>query len=163
MKKMIAAVAMTAMMVAGSVQAGCGTCDKTVVEAAEHLGTFNTLVAAVGAAGLKETLQSDGPFTVFAPSDDAFKALPAGTVENLLKPENKEKLQSILKYHVVAGKVKAAEVSKMSEATTVEGSDVAVSVKGGDVMIDDAKVVKADVPVSNGVIHVINKVIMPKS
>ena len=163
MKTLFAAVAMAATLVAGTVQAGCGTCDKTIVEAAEHLGTFNTLVAAIDEADLKDTLMGDGPYTVFAPSDEAFKELPAGTVENLLKPENKEKLQAILKYHVVPGKVKAAQVMSMSEAKTVEGSDVMVSVKGGDVMIDDAKVVKADVPVKNGVIHVIDKVIMPKS
>ena len=163
MKKMIAALAMGLMMVAGTVQAGCGTCDKNVVEAAKHLGTFDTLVAAVGAAGLADTLEGDGPFTVFAPSDEAFEKLPAGTVENLLKPENKDKLASILKYHVVSGKVKAKQAMGLSEATTVEGSDIAISVKDGNVMIDNAKVVKADVPVSNGVIHVIDSVIMPKS
>lgn len=162
MKKLIAALALGMLMVGSSVQAGCGTCDKNVVEAAQSLGTFDTLVAAVGAAGLSETLQGEGPFTVFAPSDEAFKKLPAGTVENLLKPENKDKLVSILTYHVVPGKVTAKQVTGLSEATTVEGSDVAISVKDGSVMIDGAKVVKADVMVSNGVIHVIDSVIMPK-
>lgn len=161
MKKLIAAMALGMLMVGTSVQAGSGTKEMNIVETAQSLGTFDTLVAAVGAAGLAETLQGEGPFTVFAPSDEAFAKLPAGTVENLLKPENKDKLIGILTYHVVPGKVTAKQVTGMSSATTVEGSDVSISVKDGSVMIDNAKVVKADVMVSNGVIHVIDSVIMP--
>lgn len=161
MKKLIAALALGMMMVGTSVQAGSGTKEMNIVETAQSLGTFDTLVAAVGAAGLAETLQGEGPFTVFAPSDEAFAKLPAGTVEMLLKPENKDKLIGILTYHVVPGKVTAKQVTGMSSATTVEGSDVSISVKDGSVMIDNAKVVKADVMVSNGVIHVIDSVIMP--
>lgn len=161
MKKLIAAMALGMLMVGTSVQAGSGTKEMNIVETAQSLGTFDTLVAAVGAAGLAETLQGEGPFTVFAPSDEAFAKLPAGTVEMLLKPENKDKLIGILTYHVVPGKVTAKQVTGMSSATTVEGSDVSISVKDGSVMIDNAKVVKADVMVSNGVIHVIDSVIMP--
>jgi uncharacterized surface protein with fasciclin (FAS1) repeats len=123
---------------------------------------FNTLVAAVKAAGLVDTLKGPGPFTVFAPTDDAFARLPAGTVESLLKPENKAQLQKVLKYHVVAGKVLAKDVMKLDSATTVEGSSVAVKTSGGSVMLNDARVVKADVPASNGVIHVIDSVLRPK-
>ena len=123
---------------------------------------FNTLVAAVKAGGLVDTLKGDGPFTVFAPTDEAFDALPEGTVASLLKPENKAKLQAILKYHVVAGKITAAEVTKIDEAKTVEGSKIQIKTKGGNVMINNAKVVKADVMCSNGVVHVINKVLLPK-
>lgn len=149
------------LSVAVTADAGCGTCDKTIVGAAKH-AKFETLVAAVAAADLVETLEGDGPFTVFAPSDEAFKKLPAGTVDNLLKPENKAKLQKILTYHVVAGKVKAKDVVNLTEAKTVEGSKVDIKVKDGVVMIDGAKVTKTDIPCKNGVIHVIDSVIMPK-
>jgi len=142
--------------------AHCGTCDKTIVEVAAENDSFSTLVAAVKAAGLAETLSGDGPFTVFAPTDDAFKALPEGTLDDLLKPENKDKLAAILKYHVVAGAVKAKDVVSLSSATTVEGSDVAIKVDGDTVKVDDAKVVKTDIVCSNGVIHVIDAVILPK-
>jgi len=134
---------------------------KDIVDTAVAAGSFKTLAAALTKAGLIETLKGDGPFTVFAPTDDAFKKLPAGTVENLLKPENKEKLVSILTYHVVSGKVKAADVVKLSEAKTVQGSTVDIKTDGGTVMIDGAKVVQADIMTSNGVIHVIDSVIMP--
>jgi uncharacterized surface protein with fasciclin (FAS1) repeats len=123
---------------------------------------FNTLVAAVKAAGLVDTLKGPGPFTVFAPTDEAFAKLPAGTVENLLKPENKEQLQKVLKYHVVAGKVMAKDVIKLQAAQTVGGGNLTVHAAGGAVMLNDAKVVKADVPASNGVIHVIDTVLLPK-
>jgi uncharacterized surface protein with fasciclin (FAS1) repeats len=123
---------------------------------------FNTLVAAVKAAGLVDTLKGPGPFTVFAPTDEAFAKLPAGTVESLLKPENKEKLQQVLKYHVVAGKVMAKDVVKLTSAQTVEGSPIAVNATGGKVMLNDAHVTKADVAASNGVIHVIDTVLLPK-
>ncbi|TWU46834.1 fasciclin domain-containing protein [Rubripirellula reticaptiva] len=122
---------------------------------------FNTLVAAVKAGDLVETLKSKGPFTVLAPTDEAFAALPEGTLESLLKPENKSKLQAILKYHVIPGKVVAKQVMTISEAKTVEGSMVKVKTEGGTVMINSAKVVKADVMCSNGVIHVIDKVLLP--
>ena len=158
----VMATALVASFGFQSVQAGCGTCDKTVVEAAVAAKTFNTLVAAVKAADLVETLSGDGPFTVFAPSDEAFAALPDGTVEELIKPENKSKLVKILTYHVVPGKVMAKQVVSLKEAKTVEGSTVDITVKDGVVMIDKAKVIKADINCKNGVIHVIDKVIMPE-
>ena len=114
------------------------------------------------AAGLVDTLKGEGPFTVFAPTNEAFGKLPEGTVESLLKPENKDKLVAILTYHVVAGKVTAADVVKLSEAKTVQGSSAAIKVGDGGVMIDGAKVVKTDIECANGVIHVIDTVIMPK-
>lgn len=141
--------------------AGCGTCDKSVVENAAGDESFSTLVAAVKAAGLAETLSGPGPFTVFAPTNEAFAKLPAGTVEDLLKPENKEKLVGILTYHVVPGTVKAADVVKLTEAKTVNGKVAKVAVKDGVVMIDGAKVVKTDIVSKNGVIHVIDAVILP--
>ena len=133
---------------------------KNIVEVAAGAGQFKTLVAAVKAAGLVETLSGKGPFTVFAPTDEAFAKLPAGTVESLLKPENKEKLAGILTYHVVAGKVMAADVKTMS-AKTVNGKEAAIKVDGGKVTIGAANVVKTDVAASNGVIHVIDTVLLP--
>ena len=132
-----------------------------IVAVASAAGSFNTLVAAVKAAGLVETLQGPGPFTVFAPTDEAFTKLPKGTVEDLLKPENKAKLVSILTYHVVPGKVMAADVKTM-KAKTVNGQELDVKVNAGSVTVDDAKVVKTDVAASNGVIHVVDTVILPK-
>jgi uncharacterized surface protein with fasciclin (FAS1) repeats len=134
---------------------------KDIVDTAVGAGSFKTLVAAVQAAGLVETLKGQGPFTVFAPTDEAFAKLPAGTVESLLKPENKEKLVAVLTYHVVPGKVMAADVVKLTEAPTVQGSKPKVKVVDGAVMIDNAKVVKTDIETSNGVIHVIDAVILP--
>jgi uncharacterized surface protein with fasciclin (FAS1) repeats len=133
---------------------------KDIVAVASGAGSFNTLVAAVKAAGLVETLQGAGPFTVFAPTDEAFAKLPKGTVENLLKPENKEKLVAILTYHVVAGKVMAADVKTM-KAKTVNGKSLDVKVADGAVTVDNAKVIKTDVAASNGVIHVIDTVVLP--
>lgn len=133
----------------------------TIVAAAASNADFSTLVAAVKAAGLAETLSSEGPFTVFAPTNDAFAKLPAGTVEELLKPENKQKLQSILTYHVVAGKVTSDQVVKLSSAKTVNGAEVKIKVVDGKVHINDATVTKADLVVGNGVIHVIDAVILP--
>lgn len=124
---------------------------------------LKTLVAAVKAGGLVETLQGDGPFTVFAPTDEAFAALPKGTLEMLLKPENKDKLVSILTYHVVAGKVMSTDLSNGQKAKTVQGENVDVSIYGGNVKISGAKVVAADVKAKNGVVHVIDKVILPPS
>lgn len=134
---------------------------KDIVAVAAGAGSFNTLVAAVKAAGLVETLQGPGPFTVFAPTDDAFAKLPKGTVEDLLKPENKEKLVAILTYHVLAGKVMAADVKTM-KAKTVNGQSLDIKVSDAGVTLDNAKVVKTDVPASNGVIHVIDTVVLPK-
>ena len=132
-----------------------------IIDTAVAAGTFKTLAAAVTAAGLVDTLKSAGPFTVFAPSDEAFAKLPAGTVEGLLK--DIPKLTSILTYHVVAGKVMAADVVKVESAQTVEGESVKVTVNGDAVMIDKANVVKTDIVCDNGVIHVIDSVILPKS
>ena len=134
---------------------------KDIVDTAVEADGFTTLVAAVKAAGLVETLKGDGPFTVFAPTDAAFKKLPKGTLESLLKPENKAKLVSILTYHVVPGKVMAADVVKLSKAKTVQGSEVEIEVAGGKVKVDNATVVKTDIPCKNGVIHVIDAVIIP--
>jgi len=131
-----------------------------IVAVASSAGSFNTLVAAVKAAGLVETLQGTGPFTVFAPTDEAFAKLPKGTVEDLLKPENKQKLIAILTYHVVAGKVMAADVKTM-KAKTVNGKELDVKVANGAVTVDNAKVIKTDVAASNGVIHVIDTVLLP--
>ena len=124
-------------------------------------GKFNTLVAAVKAAGLVDTLKGPGPFTVFAPTDEAFAKLPAGTLESLLKPENKAKLQSILTYHVVSGKVMAADVVKLTSAKTVEGGSVTIKTSSGGVMVNNATVTKTDIATSNGVIHVIDTVLLP--
>lgn len=132
-----------------------------IVDIAAGNEDFSTLVAAVKAAGLVETLKGEGPFTVFAPTNAAFAALPEGTVEGLLKPENKEKLVAILTYHVVAGKVMAADV-KAGEVPTVQGGKATVAITDGKVTIDGANVVKTDIAASNGVIHVIDKVILPK-
>ena len=135
--------------------------DKDIVDIAVEAGTFQTLVAAVTAADLVSVLKSEGPFTVFAPTDEAFAALPEGTVADLLKPENKDQLIAVLTYHVVAGKVTAADVVKLTEATTVQGTTVDIMVMDGTVMIDKAHVVAADIMASNGVIHVIDKVLLP--
>jgi transforming growth factor-beta-induced protein len=134
---------------------------KDIVDTAVADGRFTTLVAAVGAAGLVDTLKGAGPFTVFAPTDDAFAALPAGTVDELLKPENKQKLTDILLYHVVAGKVMAAEVTALASAATALGKDVAIKTDMGNVYINDSKVIITDIETSNGVIHVIDAVLLP--
>ena len=134
---------------------------KDIVDTAVGAKSFTTLVAAVKAAGLVETLKSKGPFTVFAPTDEAFKKLPEGTVESLLKPENKDKLVAVLTYHVVPGKVMAADVVKLKNAKTVQGGEVDIVVADGKVKVDNANVVKTDIECSNGVIHVIDAVILP--
>ena len=133
-----------------------------IVDTAIAAGSFTTLVTAVQAADLVDTLKGKGPFTVFAPTDDAFAKLPAGTVENLLKPENKEKLQAILTYHVVPGKVMASDAAMLSSAKTVNGKSFTISKAGDGIMVDNANVVKADIETSNGVIHVIDQVILPE-
>ncbi|HEY7866444.1 MAG TPA: fasciclin domain-containing protein [Psychromonas sp.] len=135
---------------------------KDIIDVAVENGSFTTLVTAIKAAGLVDTLKGEGPFTVFAPTDEAFAKLPQGTLEMLLLPENKEKLVSVLTYHVVAGKVMAADVMKIDSAATLQGQKVTVNTMDGKVMIDDAQVVIADVEASNGVIHVIDNVLLPK-
>ena len=135
---------------------------KDIVDTAVGAGTFKTLVAAVTAADLVATLKSDGPFTVFAPTDEAFAKLPAGTVENLLKPENKEQLVAVLTYHVIPGKVMSGDIAgKKMDVGTVQGSKLSVDATNG-VKVDNASVVQADIETSNGVIHVIDTVVLPK-
>ncbi|HEX8522557.1 MAG TPA: fasciclin domain-containing protein [Tepidisphaeraceae bacterium] len=134
---------------------------KDIVDTAVAAGDFTTLAAALKAADLVDTLKGAGPFTVFAPTDEAFKKLPEGTLNDLLKPENKEKLAGILKYHVVSGKVMAKDVTGLSSAKTVNGKEAKISTDGGKVMIDKATVTKTDIEASNGVIHVIDTVIIP--
>jgi uncharacterized surface protein with fasciclin (FAS1) repeats len=164
---LFAAVTLTPTVFAGdctaskTASASCSA-GKDIVAVAAGEDNFKTLVAAVKAAGLVETLQGTGPFTVFAPNDAAFAKLPAGTVEDLLKPENKDKLIAILKYHVIPGKVLAADVKTM-EVKTVEGQNVKLVVSAEGVTVDNAKVVKTDVMAENGVIHVIDTVIIPKA
>ena len=133
-----------------------------IVDTAVAAGSFNTLVAAVQAADLEATLRSNGPFTVFAPTDEAFAKLPPETLENLLKPENKSQLQAILTYHVVPGKVMASDAAMLSSAKTVNGQSFRITESGNGLMVDEAMVIKADIPASNGVIHVIDQVILPK-
>jgi uncharacterized surface protein with fasciclin (FAS1) repeats len=159
--QMMSAAAAGIMMLTALGLGGIAARAADIVDTAVGAGQFKTLAAAATAAGLVETLKGDGPFTVFAPTDAAFAALPAGTVEMLLKPENKDKLVAVLTYHVVQGKVMAADVVKLKEAKTVNGATVAIAVNGDKVMINDATVVTADVDASNGVIHVIDKVILP--
>ena len=151
------AAAMTLALTATTAQAQT----KDIVDTAVGAGIFNTLVTAVKAANLVDTLKGAGPFTVFAPTDEAFAKIPKATLDALLKDQ--AKLKEVLTYHVVAGKVMAADVVKMKAAKTVQGSSAKVSVNGSTVMIDDAKVVKTDIATSNGVIHVIDTVLMPKA
>ena len=138
------------------------TAGKDIVDTAVAAGKFNTLAAALKAAGLVDTLKGDGPFTVFAPTDEAFAKLPAGTVETLLKPENKEKLKSVLTYHVVSGKAMSTDLKDGQSVPTVNGKSASVKIDGGKVTVGDANVVKADIAASNGVIHVIDTVLMPQ-
>ena len=155
-----AVIAVPLAITGGMAKAGS---DSTIVDKAASAGNFSMLLTAVKAAGLDEALKGDGPFTVFAPTDDAFKKLPAGKLDELLKPENKEMLASVLKHHVVPGKVMASEVASLKEARTVNGQSAKISMSGGSVMINGAKVVKTDIAASNGVIHVIDSVILPAS
>jgi uncharacterized surface protein with fasciclin (FAS1) repeats len=134
---------------------------ENIVQTAIQAGSFGTLVKAVQAAGLVETLSSPGPFTVFAPTDGAFAKLPAGVLEQLLKPESKEKLTAILTYHVIPGKKSAAQVTGLSSADTVNGKPLSFGMKEGAVTVGGAKVVQADIPASTGVIHVIDSVVVP--
>ena len=132
-----------------------------IVDVASGAGSFNTLIAAAQAAGLVDALKGDGPLTVFAPTDDAFAALPEGTVDNLLKPENQEQLKAVLLYHVVPGKVMSSDLSGTVNAETLQGATVEVVASGSGVTVNGANVIKADVAASNGVIHVIDAVILP--
>jgi uncharacterized surface protein with fasciclin (FAS1) repeats len=153
-----AAIALPVLAVAGAANAA------DIVDTAARAGSFNTLVAAVKAAGLAETLKGEGPFTVFAPTDEAFAKLPEGTVEKLLMPENKAQLVTILTYHVVPGKTMSSDIAgKKLEVATVEGEQLSIDASDGAVMVDNAKVVQADVEADNGVIHVIDTVMMPPS
>ncbi len=151
-------VSVSAAAAGGSTAA---TAEADIVDTAVAAGQFNTLAAALEAADLISTLKGAGPFTVFAPTDEAFSKLPQGTVETLLKPENRDQLIAVLTYHVVPGKVMSGDVVSLSAATTVQGSDIAIAVVDGSVRIDDATIIAADVPASNGVIHVIDSVILP--
>ena len=157
-RMMMAAGIAAAVMIATPAQAQT----RDIVDTAVAAGQFKTLAAALKAAGLIDTLKGPGPFTVFAPTDEAFAKLPKGTVEDLLKPENKAKLTAVLTYHVVPGKVMAADVVKVKEAKTVQGGALKVSASGGKVTVDNATVVKTDIAASNGVIHVIDTVILPR-
>jgi uncharacterized surface protein with fasciclin (FAS1) repeats len=172
MKKFVFGMIAAVALAAGPAFAHCGVCgsgekhshaskamQQDIVGVAVSAGDFNTLVAAVKAAGLVETLQGDGPFTVFAPTDEAFNKLPEGTVEKLLA--DPDKLKQILLYHVVPGKVTAEQVASLTSATTAEGEDVAIKVKGDSVMVNNATVTATDVMASNGVVHVIDTVLIP--
>ena len=156
------ALAATATAAGSMVYAAAHESKKTILETAAEAGSFTTLAAAIEAAGLTETLQGDGPFTVFAPTDDAFAALPEGTVETLLMEENLDQLTAILTYHVVPGAVMSGDLSDGMSAETVQGGSVDISIDGGTVMVDGATVTTADIGASNGVIHVIDQVIMPE-
>lgn len=157
--KAVAAALVGVALAAGSTMAL--TANKNIVDTAVAAGQFKTLTTAINAAGLTATLEGPGPFTVFAPTDAAFAKLPAGTVENLLKPQNKAQLAAILTYHVVPGAVTSTDVVKLTEAKTVNGEMVEVRAMDGTVMINNAKVITTDIPASNGVIHVIDSVLLP--
>jgi uncharacterized surface protein with fasciclin (FAS1) repeats len=163
MKKMIAGI-VAAMAITGAAASTtrAAAADQDIVGTAVAAGSFTTLVKALQAADLVETLKGAGPFTVFAPTDEAFAKLPPGALETLLKPENKTKLQRILKAHVVAGKVMAADVVKTGSAKAVSGDTLTIASRDGGVTVDGATVLKTDIAATNGVIHVIDSVIMPK-
>ncbi len=160
-KTAIALVAFAAaVLLASSVSAG-GKAHKDIVDTAVSAGSFKTLTAALQAAGLVDALRADGPFTVFAPTDEAFAKLPEGTVETLLKPENREKLRSILTYHVIKGSVASSQVKGGMKAPSLNGQDLKFTTKRGGVQVNGSNVVKADIECKNGMIHVIDKVIIP--
>lgn len=169
MNRFLKKISMTALLTASLLGTGLAApvsangYSKDIVQTAAHAGSFNTLLAAAKAAGLVDTLKSKGPFTVFAPTDAAFAKLPAGTVESLLLPENRDKLAAILTYHVVSGKVYSKDLmGKKLSAKTVQGSSVHIDASAGGVKVDNATVIKADIATSNGVIHVIDNVILPE-
>ncbi|MDA0207756.1 MAG: fasciclin domain-containing protein [Acidobacteria bacterium] len=150
-----------ALLFAGSAPAIAA--DKDIVDVAVEAGSFTTLVKAVQAAGLVDALKGEGPLTVFAPTDEAFAKVPAATLAALLKPENQEQLKAVLLYHVVSGKVMAADVVKLSEAATLNGESLKIMVESGHVSVNNAHVAKTDIAASNGVIHVIDAVMLPKN
>lgn len=161
--KTIAVLALSGFMMATTALTAAKAADADIVDTAVAAGNFETLVAAVKAADLVETLKGEGPFTVFAPTDEAFAKLPAGTVDNLLKPENKDQLVAVLTYHVVPGKVMSSDIAgKEMEVKTVQGSMVDINATGASVMVDGATVVTPDIEATNGVIHVIDAVILPE-
>ena len=162
MKKMIAGMVAVMTITGAAANMGAATADQDIVDTAVAAGSFTTLAKALQAADLVETLKGAGPFTVFAPTDEAFAKLPAGTLEALLKPENTRKLQRILTSHVVAGKVMATDVVRTSSAKAVSGATLTIASRDGGVTVDGAKVVKTDIAATNGVIHVIDSVILPK-
>jgi uncharacterized surface protein with fasciclin (FAS1) repeats len=164
-KNSMKSVAVAAVVIGMVLSAGAARAEgeKDIVDTAVGAGSFTTLAKALQAADLVNTLKGDGPFTVFAPTDDAFAKLPAGTLESLLKPENKAKLVAILTYHVVPGRVMASDVTMLTSAKTVNGQSLTVSVKDGSVMVDNAHVVKTDITTTNGVIHVIDSVVLPSA
>jgi uncharacterized surface protein with fasciclin (FAS1) repeats len=159
----VALVALGTLAVASAAVSAQMGQKKDVVDTAVAAGSFTTLAKALQAADLVGTLKGAGPFTVFAPTDEAFAKLPAGTVEDLLKPENKAKLRRILTYHVVAGSVPSSEAAKLTSAKTVSGDSITIKAANGSVMVDNARVVKTDIAASNGVIHVIDAVILPSA
>ena len=163
MKKMFSFSSLAVAAILSFVQPTAAQQPKDIVDTAVAAGSFTTLAKALTAADLVSTLKGAGPFTVFAPTDEAFAKLPAGTMENLLKPENKAMLRRVLTYHVVSGKVMAADVVKISSAKAVSGDALEIVVRGGTVMVDKARVVKTDIAASNGVIHVIDSVLLPAS
>jgi len=161
-KNLIAGIVAVMAITGAAANMGAATADRDIVDTAVAAGSFKTLVRALQAADLVATLKGAGPFTVFAPTDEAFAKLPAGTLEALLKPENKLKLQRILTSHVVAGKIMAADVGKTSSAKSVSGDTLTIASREGGVTVEGAKVVKTDIAATNGVIHVIDSVILPK-
>lgn len=162
MKNTLMIAALVAMVLATAFTTKTKTAEADIVDLAVQTEFLSTLVAAVKAGDLVEVLKGDGPFTVFAPTNEAFNSLPAGTVENLLKPENKAALIKVLTYHVVPGKVYSKDLTNGMKASTAQGSDVTITLKDGKAMVNDANVITADIEASNGVIHVIDKVILPK-
>ena len=162
MKRLVVTALATMLLATAGINSVLRAQSKDIVETAVAAGSFKTLAKALEAAGLVQTLKGAGPFTVFAPTDEAFAKLPAGTLEELLKPANKAKLQRILTYHVVAGKVMAADVVNLQSAKAVSGDVITIATRGGNVTVDAAHVVKTDIAASNGVIHVIDSVILPK-
>ena len=159
MFRQIAVAIVAAFMIASVAQAQSVT--KDIVDTATAAGSFSTLAKALQAADLVDTLKGEGPFTVFAPTDDAFAKLRQGTLEDLLKPANKAKLRRILSYHVVPGRVMATDVLKLNSAKAVSGDTIDIKASGGSVRVDEARVIKTDIAASNGVIHVIDSVILP--
>ena len=157
----LSAIFAASFLVAASAFAGSYAKKSDIVDTAVAAGQFSTLAAALEDGGLIATLKADGPYTVFAPTDEAFAKLPEGTVENLLKPENKQQLVEILTYHVVPGKVEASEVVKLDSAATANGQDLSITIKNEAVYVNNARVVKTDIETSNGVIHVVDTVILP--